>query len=56
MKPIKLKKCKHWKEYKAERPPKCGCDFCHDLWRAKIDFLGLHDYFTAKDYDSREYS
>lgn len=32
----KLAKCKHANEYKASRPPRCGCQACEDKWKAKF--------------------
>jgi hypothetical protein len=32
----KLARCKHANEYKASRPPRCGCQACEEKWRAKF--------------------
>jgi hypothetical protein len=33
--------CRHARQYKALKPPKCGCDMCHMKWLMKFDYAEL---------------
>lgn len=36
-----MKRCRHADEYKAIRPPKCGCDACGKKWAEHLRELQL---------------